>query len=209
MPVVNYQLSAPGDQARCGYDSAGASFTVADLYVSIGRPGGAADEDIGGIVMPLDVPQGATINSATIQFYNDTAGQDATKVVRVYADSALTQANFSGSDMPSDAARTTAFGSITDPTIVANAAWGAINIASVIQEIVSNGSWVQNNLIRFIILVNAPAAYSDNRINASGTYSNTSNEPAISVDYTAGGAATGRSRIIGGKLVGGILVRRQ
>lgn len=192
MPVINYQLAAPGDQARCGYDTAGTSFTVSDLYVSIGRPGSAADEDTGGIVMPLDVPQGATINSATMQLYNDTVGQDTTKVVRVYADSALTQANFSASDMPSNAVLTTAFGSITDPTITANAAWAAIDIASVIQEIVSNGSWVQNNLIRFVISVVTPTAYSDNRINAAGTYSNTSNEPAITVDYTAGGGVTAK-----------------
>jgi hypothetical protein len=208
MPVVNHQLVAPTDQARCGFDD-GTTFTVSDQYVRIGRFDGSATEYTGGIVMPLDVPQGATINSATLQFYNINIGQTLGKTVRVYADSALTQANFSSSDHPSDAALTTAFASITNPTITDNTAWATINIASVIAEIVANGSWVQNNLIRFIIVVNAPGAYQSNDINGAGVYSDTSNEPSFSIDYTAGGAATGRSRIIGGKLVGGILVRKQ
>jgi hypothetical protein len=60
----------------------------------------------------------------------------------------------------------------------------------VIQEIVSSPSWVQNNLIRFIVVVDgSPPVYTSNDINAAGNYSNTSNEPAISVDYTAGGSS--------------------
>lgn len=184
MPITNTQLAAPGDQNRCGFEDPSPAYNVADMYVRVGDFGDGIY--VGGIVMALDVPQGATINSATMQLYNVNIGQ-GNKTYRIYADSALTQANFSGSDLPSDAAKTTAFGSITNPTNTDNTLWATINIATVIAEIVANGAWVQNNLIRFIIEAVTPAPYSSNDINAAGTYSDTSNEPSITVDYTAGG----------------------
>jgi hypothetical protein len=192
MPIYNYQLTAPGDQARCNHDDAGTidSFFGNDDIVVIGRIGGAASVHTAGIVMPLDVPQGATINSATIQLYNGGTGQGATINARVYADANLTQANFGGADVPSAVSLTTAFGSITNPTAVDNTGWTAIDIASVITEIVSDPSWSQNDLIRFVVTAVSPSAYTDRRINGSGTYSNTSNEPAISVDYDVGGGAS-------------------
>lgn len=205
MPVVNTQLSAPGDQNRCGWDD-GTTFNVSDQYVRIGRQDGSATINTGGIVMPLDVPQGATINSATLQFYNINVGQTLGKTVRVYADSALTQANFSSSDHPSDAARTTAFASITNPTITDDTLWATIDISSVVAEIVGNGSWVQNNLVRFIVVVNSPGAYQSNDINAAGNYSNTSNEPSFSIDYTAGGGGGGSPNI---RRFGGVKIGRR
>lgn len=202
MTTYNYQLVAPTDENRSGTDTDGAAWQVGGWYLQPGRPGSASTLAISGIVFPLDVPQAATINSSSLQLYNLQTGQ-GNKTYRIYADSALTQANFTSSDLPSVASRTTAFGSITNPTNTADTAWAAIDIASVIQEIVNKGGWVQGNLVRLIIVAQSPSIYCSNNINAAGSYSNTSNEPSIAVDYTAGGSSTTITPSVGSALIQG------
>lgn len=186
MAVYNYQLSAPSDQARCHHDTNGTldDFYGNDDFIIVGRPGDAEEIHTAGIVMPLDIPHGAVINSAELLLFSQRIGLgQGSKTIRVYADADLTQANFTGADVPSAVNLTEAYGSITNPPTAANEEWGPIDITEVLQEIVDDPEWEEGMLVRFVLLAPSPGPYIDARFNGAGAYSNTSNEPAISVDW--------------------------
>jgi hypothetical protein len=184
------QLVAPTDTARCGYELNNTTWTAnGDSAVRIGEGNGSQNWR-GGLVFVLNVPQGATINTGTMTLYTNATDTGTGNItISAYADANLTQSNYGSSDRPSQATPTTAFGSVVNPTTTANTSF-TIDIATVLQEIVSKPGWSTGSLIRFIMNHNmAGTAYRNRGINAANAYSNTSNEPAISGDYTAGGVA--------------------
>jgi hypothetical protein len=95
----------------------------------------------------ITIPQGVTINSATIEVYhgaNDVSGVPTGQWQAWDVDSA---GQFSGANRPSTVPLTTAY--VThNPT--SGAGWKSASIGSVIQEIVNRPGWISDNAINLI-----------------------------------------------------------
>lgn len=131
------------------------------------------------------IPQGSTINSATITLYNQFTQDDSlTLSVRWYAWAADDAGQFtSGGNLPSTVGKTTAFTAFTQGT--ATPANISHNVASVLQEIVNRGGWVSGNDVNFIAFENGSP---DGCIDGFEGFDSAGGTPALlQVDYTAGG----------------------
>ena len=93
MTAFSTQLVAGTDQARTGIEENGTTWSVGSQLLYIGNQNGSQYR-IGGLVFVLDVPQGVTIDDATLTLTNYANGF-GTPTFTAYADAALTQANFS------------------------------------------------------------------------------------------------------------------
>lgn len=135
----------------------------------------------------VNVPQGATINTATITF--QTGAGAAGYVIGVYAEDADNAATYNGSTRrPSQLTPTTAKTSVT-AGIALNATGQTIAITSILQEIVDRTGWASGNALNVFLLNEAGAAgaYDYFRVvnheRTIGGFVTT-----LTVDYTAGGS---------------------
>lgn len=129
----------------------------------------------------VNVPQGATITSATltIKVNNVYPVAGSGTIYGVATDNAVA---FSGSNLPTAASKTTA------STTISSAAVGTRNytVTSIIQEIVNRAGWVATNAIAMPI-INTGYGYSriDDYQDAG------SNQASLSITYTSGAPSTG------------------
>lgn len=127
----------------------------------------------------VTIPQGATINSATIDLYLQRKGA-AGKLYGYDTDNA---AVWSSSIRPALIAKTTANGTFSDPG--SNGAH-SFSVATVVQEIVNRGGWVSGNSLSIF----ADAISSSNGVwmfvTDYGTGASSGTPAALTVDYTAG-----------------------
>lgn len=144
----------------------------------------------------VTVPQGATIDSATLTLnITGITGTPDTTLYGVDEDNAAAFAD--PGNLPSAAARTTASAD-PDP---AGTGTKVITITSILQEIVDRGGWASGNALAFVAVDNAGSganAWGAEDYGDAGTA-----EAVLDITYTAGGAA---GPLVAGKLVGrGIL----
>jgi len=93
----------------------------------------------------VTVPQGATINSASLVWFvkNNAGGAN----IKIYGDNIDTATVWGSASMPSQIAKTTAFGSFS-PTAAIGATTNA-PITTPLQEIINRAGWLSGNNIRF------------------------------------------------------------
>lgn len=129
----------------------------------------------------VPVPQGATVSSATLTLEVLLAA--GTPTTTVYGADEDTAPAFSASARPSQFSKTDA--SATGPTAVVQS--HPITITSVVQEIVSRGSWVSGNDMRFGVFHDGGGSgYNNVEICDITTWGN-QNFATLDIDYTEGG----------------------
>jgi len=144
----------------------------------------SANQEVGIYFPNITIPQGSTINSATIQFTTDAAsGETNTGVVNLTIEGQLAT---------NPAVFTTAANNVTGRTPFTSADeawsppdWGAdgeagadqrsVDISSIIEEIVAQGGWVNGNPI--VIIITGPA---------DGDSRTADNNPTITINYGSG-----------------------
>jgi hypothetical protein len=136
----------------------------------------------------VTIPQGATINTATISGYGSQTGTiDITITGEDVDDSAaLTATDNDVSNRTDTSASVEWDGSVTDDAYNVSP-----SIVSIVQEIVDRGGWSSGNDMTILYTVNSSHAGRMSSYNQDST-----NPPKLDVDYTAGAAR--RVIIVGG-----------
>jgi hypothetical protein len=140
----------------------------------------------------LGIPQGATINSASIQFKVDTSDTEADTDVLIYGELVPNSSTFvagTGNFNISGRPRTSSsvlWNDIPEWTVVgaAGADQRTPDLKSIIQEIVNQGGWVSGNALSLLI---APDPITDNTGERTGGSFETdvagSGPPTLTIDY--------------------------
>lgn len=147
---------------------------------------------IGASAWQSNVPQGATINSATLQLYVDSTSNDDPKV-DFYGVDADTIAAFDGTNSEvSSKAQTTATVNWTATGV--GEGYESIDVTDIVQEIVNRAGWSAGN---YLCIYAIAKSGSNMYLNTYDT--DTSGPAKLDIDYTAaaGGAAKKRKLRIG------------
>lgn len=138
------------------------------------------------------VPQGATIDDAILTVYVHIGSNNV--AVTVYGDDVDDAAAWAGNDAPSDMTNTTASQAKTFDSGIGD---DTIDVTSIIQEIVSRGSWLSGNALRMGF------------IGSSGGYDyfydyngGTTLCARLAINYTEGNGAVAPTGALHGPLVG-------
>ena len=149
-------------------------------FIIVAGWGGTAELDPFFRFLNVTVPQGATIDSATLTLnITDVTGAPDTTLYGVDVDDAAAFAD--PGNLPSAATRTTASAD-PDP---ASAGTKVITITTIVQEIVDRGGWASGNAMAFVVADNAGSGdntwsvedYEDEEGTAKAT---------LDITYTAG-----------------------
>ena len=175
-----------GTQIGYGIDLFSTAWYIYNMYFGVGF-GGAYTVRAGMRWSGINIPQGATINSATVT--GTVVSRSGTgwsgQIEFSLADNAAT---FSGGDRPEQLATG------TNGSIGETVAMGALNASdpvtwtctSPVQAVVNRGGWSSGNAMRAI--VNPVGASSPNLVNLSRT-----TRPVLDVTYNEGGGAPQRT----------------
>jgi hypothetical protein len=209
--MATYNLSITSD-ADDGHEESGTDWFDRDApgysqgeFFSVYQSGSAATDRLGALRFPsTGISQGETITSATLTI-NVTAvtSIDATNsVLLVTGDDVDNSAALSSSHRPSSGWTNT-----TATATKNNLAVGAqqIDVTSIVQEIVDRAGFA-GGAIAFKLTLSGSDNYWE--LNIADHDADTLATVATLVVVTPDGGAAGRSRLIGGKLVGGTLVTR-
>ena len=172
------------DTANDGYETEGTGVWYADdqpyynfNYLGYDSANGYGQLNVGLRFTNVTIPQGATINSATIEVYHGSFDRSADPTGQWQAWNTDNAGQFGGSNRPSTVPLTTSY--VThNPT--AGAGWKSASVSSVIQEIINRPGWASGNAINLVwmstISSNAWAPFHDVK---TGSY------PArLTIDYT-------------------------
>lgn len=143
----------------------------------------------------ITIPQGSTIQSATIDWQNSWGGDYGAFVkTRIYGEAADSSVAFSSSNLPRNRARTTAFSVYNSSSqSIAAGTWMSTttlnkppDIGPVIQEIINRPGWNSGNALSLLVLDNGSNNdwWWEFRSYAAGAAS----APKLTVIYTASGA---------------------
>ncbi len=136
----------------------------------------------------ITIPQGATINSATLHAYGSTVegGSPYTVNATIKAEAADNPVVPSNTHKPSTLTLTTAGLNISESSTTWTSVDHAYNITSVIQELVNRAGWASGNAINIILKNNGTTGNKDLEIWDYGNWA----EEALYVDfdYTEGGS---------------------
>jgi len=140
----------------------------------------------------VDIPQGATINSAYIQFETDETDSGATNLVVYGVDEDSPNQFANNDDNISDRTKTTASVSWSP------SAWNNVNglhqtsdIKSIIQEIINRSGWSANNNLVIIVEPGSGCSTSACQRAAESHNGESGSAPLLVVDYSVGGGGGG------------------
>ena len=142
----------------------------------------------------VTIPQGATINTATVTLYGAATNGGTTAKTIWYGEAADDAATFSSSTAGKPEGRTRTSASVTKDFAIS--AWGSIGfntgdkvtVTSLVQEIINRGGWVSGN---DLVLVAGDNGSSNTNYIGHSTYDRATDRGALlEIDYTAGSPAT-------------------
>lgn len=144
----------------------------------------SADQTVGVRFTNLQIPAGATINSASIQFTTDETTSESTSLTIYGEDTGNASGFSSSSNNISTRPVTAAFANWNPP------AWNSVgesgsaqrttDLSSIVQEIVGRGDWNSGNAMVFIFT-------GSGRRTAESYNGSTSGAPTLTVSYATGG----------------------
>lgn len=176
MPTLNLQVSAAGD------DGSASSAYFSDAGVAsknyLGLYSGVYAFSNWNRFQNVTIPQGATINSASMQLF--LSSYTGASSVTVYGNKVANAANPTDNTDYTNKARTSASVSWNIGTPGANSWATSPSLVSVIQEIVNQGTWASGNAM--LILLDYVASSFYYQVNA---YESGSNAAKLAIDYTA------------------------
>ena len=186
MTTLNLQVSSDNDDA---YEWEGDSTvygistnTDTDDYMSSDATGG--DQDWAGFrFQNVTVPQGATINSATLTFTAKNSVNETSFRGRVYGDDVDDAPAWGASDSPKDVTTTTASTNWDPAAWVVDTEYG-VTVTSIIQEIVNRGGWASGQDLRLVV---HPDADSGGWVSCYDYNGSSAKATKLDIDYTVGG----------------------
>ncbi|MBN1670747.1 MAG: CotH kinase family protein [Kiritimatiellae bacterium] len=185
---IDVRVAASADDAEENLDTGAMSLTSSDLELV--REGGTTgfDQAVGIRFRNLNIPPGATIVSAYLQFKTDETGSSGTSLT------------IQGQAADNAAAFSTASGDVTARLRTAAAiswsppAWSTVgeagaaqrtpNIAAVVQEIVNRPGWSSGGAMAFVMTGSGKRTADSYDGDAAGA-------PALHVEYSGGGNGNG------------------
>ena len=183
-PTVNEAIVASADD-RLESMAMGGLYTDS-TFLSAGVYNNAVNH-VGWRFQVVDVPQGATINSAEFSIYQ--LEKVGTPVVTMYGCDEDDSVVWSASVKPTTVPKTTA-------STVLNSGWAGgaglrtLDVTDIVQEIVDRPGWAANNDMSLVMM--GPASGSGHNRYGMADYSHaTQQEGRLSIDYTAGGGGGG------------------
>lgn len=188
----SHMTSVTNDAGRVYTGSGLCSLTDANL--SPGSHGSGDEWWTGNRFTGVTIPNAATINSASLIYtcagtYNASPNVVALVVAAHASDNSGALATTGGDLNNTTRPQTTAAsGTWTQTSITLNTEY-SIDITSVIQEIVNRAGWASGNAITILVCVLSTTTVGEWQDYWSYDGS-TTKAPKLSVDYTAGGAAT-------------------
>ena len=150
MVTENYQVGESSDDAGHiqfmgnPYDDDDDDYDICNLLANGGQLGSYRFTDV-------DVPQGATISSATLSLYGVAPGDGNQKDVDIFGVDEDDVATFEDTNNePQDLTLTTAFTNL-DLSLFAFVIpqWFTVTVTAIVQEIVDRGSWSAENAMAF------------------------------------------------------------
>ena len=189
MTTLNLQVAASSDDA---FESAAAAVTLTNVVIPL-----AAAGQWGGLRFNnVTIPQGATINTATLQIYVNSTATDNVQA-DFYCEAADDAGTFTtGSGDISARSRTTANVAVRANNV--GTGWYSVTgMASVVQEVTDRGGWASGNDLAVII---DPVTGTDLQFRTWDH--DTSLAAKLDIDYTA--AAAGQPTIARLRLVPGV-----
>lgn len=199
MATLNLQIGASGDDSdmQSITNDSGRNVTTSGL-ISTNRallgPGSHGSNDEWTVAMRftgVTIPQGATINSATLQMrgYSDYSAPGG-RTIKFWvsaqaADNAGALSSTAGDLNTTARPRTTAALAWNQPNVTFNV-WNTADVTSIVQEIVNRAGWASGNAI--VIIVDTHEDTTTNEWQEYSSYDNGSTSaPKLDIDYSTGG----------------------
>ena len=184
MTAINPAVGASGNDGKSGIFWGGGDLNIEDATLWIGNRIDGQRDDYSIILrfVNVTIPQGATINSATITLRGEetdsTSGLAAT-IWGVDADNPSFPADY---DAAEALTHTTATASWSNPAVTAGSNINTPSISTIVKEIVDRAGWASGQAMILVI---------ENNGSSAGVYrsfhsydSNASYAPVLNVDYT-------------------------
>jgi MSHA biogenesis protein MshQ len=183
------RVSANNDDAEERVSNGDMSRSSTDLELGFD---GNNQQIVGMRFRGVDIPQGATINSAYIEFETDETDSGTTSLV-IFGEDGDSPNQFENNDNNISDDRTKTSASMN----WVPSAWNSVNelhqtpdISSIIQEIVDRGGWVANNNLVIIIEPGSGCSTSSCQRTAESHNGESGAAPLLVVDYTLGSSGT-------------------
>lgn len=189
MTVITLQVNSTTDDAR--NLTPNSTFNSNNSTYRLGNDAGA-DQFCGWLWHNVTVPQGATINSSTLDFFSAQTGMGTTANVIFYGEKSANPVTFSNTtaNKPEGRIRTTA--SVTKNFNVANfnsaSSFGLdpVDVTTLVQEIVNQATFASGNSLVLVGHDNGSAASNNIGITNFEATGNLKGAK-LTIDYTAGG----------------------
>lgn len=198
MSSIALQVGSSADDARNLAPSGTASLTVVtqhlgkfdttNIYVSGFRFTG------------VTIPQGATINSAILDFYSSGTAIGTSPLVKFYGNAIDNATTFNTTtEKPETKTKTTAVVNKTFTSSLWNPATGfgieTVDVATVVQEIINRAGWMSGNALSIL-------AYDNGSVNSTyvgvSTYDSAMNRGAkLTIDYGTSTGGTSKLTLLG------------
>ena len=183
------RIASANDDAEEAVSTGEMDRSSGDLEISLDASNGNFDPELVGMrFRDIDIPQGATIDSAKIQFrVDDTNGANTSPItIRFYGEDTNDASSFSSSsDDISDRTRTSAYVDWTVPSWTSGGDEGASQLSAdlktIIQEIVDRPGWSSGNDL--VIMITDIVSGSGHR-EAESSDGDTNFGPEITIDYS-------------------------
>jgi hypothetical protein len=186
-PTVNANITVGADDVQSQFLTFPIVSTGSVIYA--GAYGGVIE--YGGFrFQSIAVPAGATINSATLTV--DVVGIDGTPNVKIFGNKVSSAAAWSSGNRVKNITKTTASVTKSDWSVANNV---AINITSIIAEIIAQAGWASGNNLALAILNNG--ATGNNDVGIAALEHATKTEARLSITYTAANFSDGVVSISG------------
>ncbi|NIS88563.1 MAG: hypothetical protein GTN98_00500, partial [Woeseiaceae bacterium] len=147
---IDVSIAASSDDAEESLSTGSTSLSSSDLELV----NDGADQEIGLRFLNLDIPQGATIDSAYVTFYAKNTSSGGPLDLTFYAEKIGDAPTFvNATNNITNRTKTTAsvtWSNLTDWS-VADAAHQSPELKTIIQEVVNQGTWAANNNLAIII----------------------------------------------------------
>lgn len=192
-PTVNEQITANADDGEEDYGDAWYEDGYTNqIFMGIYYDGFSSLYQFGGFrFQTVNVPQGSTIDTATLQLYGSgltgVASEVLLKIIGDDVDDAAVWVN--GSSMPSTITQTTAKVDF-DPGSWPLGSWNSLpDISAIVEEIVGRGGWSANNDIRFAIVDDGQVLTDNSYIKAVDYSYDSAYSAKLDIEYSSGGVA--------------------
>jgi len=172
---------------------------VGGHWLTIGRNSGASEQRVGLRFRDLDIPQGATITSATLVM-DAVRNNSGTSTLNLRAEAVDDSAPFSRTDNGlASRSLTQASVSHTAPRWVAGSTYEVGGLAALVQEVVSRSGWCGGNALSLMLTADgAPrSAKSLERVLSEANVDAIANPPTLRIGYEIGTLLPGQGCVTG------------